>query len=74
MFTFVSILAHFDYTKKVILKTDASDNVFANVMSQYEDDKLLHFVTFFFKKHIAQEINYEIYDKKLLTVIRAFEE
>ena len=73
MFIIALILTHFDYIKKVIVKTNVSDNVFVDVMSQYEDDELLHFVTFFSKKHTTQEINYEIYDKKLLVVIRAFE-
>ena len=52
-------------TRKVILKTNFSNNVFVDVMSQYKNDNLLHLVAFFFKKHFAQEINYEIYDKKL---------
>ena len=73
MFITTSILVHFNYDKKQILKTNFENNVFVDVMSQYENDDLLHFVAFFFKKHFVQKINYEIYDKKLLTIIRIFE-
>ena len=62
LFIIVFILTHFNYIKKIILKTNVFDNVFANVMSQYENDDLLHLVTFFFKKHTTQKINCEIYD------------
>ena len=72
MFITTSISIHFDYDKKIILKTNFSNNVFVDVMSQYENDDLLHFVIFFFKKHFVQKINYEIYDKKFLTIIRIF--
>ena len=73
MFISTSILTHFDFIKKIILKTNVFDNVFVEIMSQYDDDELLHSIAFFFKKHTIQKINYEIYDKKLLTIIRAFE-
>ena len=73
-FTSAPILAHFDYEKESIVETDASDNVSAGILSQYGDDGLLHPVAFFSKKHTAQEINYEIYDKELLAIIRAFEQ
>ena len=70
-FTF---LAHFDFEKECIVETDSSDNVSAGVLSQYGDDGLLHPVAFFSRKHSPQEINYEIYDKELLAIIRSFEE
>jgi hypothetical protein len=44
------------------------------VLSQKDDEGVLHPVAFFSKKHSLQEINYEIYDKELLAIIRAFEE
>ena len=73
-FTTAPILAHFDYEKECIVETDASDNVSAGVLSQYGDDTKLHPVAFFSRKHSPQEINYEIYDKELLAIIKAFEE
>ena len=73
-FTTAPILAHFDFEKECILETDSSDNVSAGILSQYEDDELLHPVEFFSCKFSSQEINYEIYNKELLAVIKSFEE
>jgi len=73
-FTSAPILIPFDWTKEVILETDASDYVSAGVLSQYGDDGILRPVAFFSKKHSATECNYEIYDKELLAIIRCFEE
>ena len=73
-FTTAPILAHFDYEKECIVETNASDNVSARVLSQYGEDGKLHPVAFFSRKHSPQEINYEIYDKELLAIIKAFEE
>ena len=74
-FTTAPILAHFDYEKECIVETDASDNVSAGVLSQYSsEDGKLHPVAFFSRKHSPQEINYEIYNKELLAIIKAFEE
>ena len=73
-FTTALILVHFDSIKEIIVKTDTSDWVSAEILSQYSDDNILCPVTFFLKKHSVQEVNYEIYDKELLIIICAFEE
>jgi hypothetical protein len=67
------ILKHFDPCLEIILETDASDFVSAGVLSQYHDG-VLHPVAFFSKRHSPAECNYEIYDKELLVIIRAFEQ
>lgn len=72
-FTTAPVLAHFDFEKKCILETNLSNNVFVGVFSQYDENGLLHPVTFFSCKHLPQEINYQIYDKKLLAIIKSFE-
>ena len=74
LFTTAPILMHFNHEKEVIVETDASDHVSAGILSQYDDDGVLRPVAFFSKKHFPQEVNYEIYDKELLAIIRAFEE
>jgi hypothetical protein len=56
------------------VETDASDYVSAGVLSQYDDDGILHPVAFFSKKHSPAESNYESYDKKLMAIVRAFKE
>ncbi len=39
------------------------------VLSQYDDEDILHSVIFYSKNMILAECNYEIYDKKLLIII-----
>ena len=73
-FTSVPILRHFDPDKECVVETDASDYVSAGILSQIEDDGILHPVAFFSKKHSPAECNYEIYDKELMAIIRSFEE
>lgn len=68
------ILKLFNWEKKVILEIDVSDYVSAGVLSQYDDKGILHPVAFFSKKHSPTECNYEIYDKKLMAIVRCFKE
>ena len=56
------------------MKTDASDYVSEGILSQYDENDVLHSVTYFFKKHSSAECNYEIYDKELMIIIHIFEE
>ena len=50
-FTTAPILRHFDHDREIIGETDASDYVSAGILSQYDDDGILHPVAFFSKKH-----------------------
>jgi hypothetical protein len=47
--------------------------VTGGVLSQLGDDGELHPVTFFSKNLAPVKCNYEIYDKKLLAIVRRFE-
>ena len=67
------VLQQFNRTQKAILETDSSDHVNAGVLSQYDDDKVLHPVAFYSKNMVPAECNYEIYDKELLAIIRCLE-
>jgi hypothetical protein len=73
-FVLVPILHHFDPERKIIVETNASNLVIARVLSQYGNDDILHPVAYFSRKHSPAMINYEIYDKRLITIIRAFKE
>ena len=66
------ILHHFDQTCETILKTDSFNYVNNEVLSQYNDEELLHSIAFYSKNISSAECNYEIYDKKLLIIIQAF--
>ena len=71
-FITISILIHFDLDKKIWIKSDASKYVITTMISQMIDE-ILRFVIFMFKKMFLVECNYEIYDKKLLAIIKVFE-
>jgi len=67
------ILRHFDQNRETILETDSSDYVNDDILSQYDDEETLHPMTYYSKNLSPAECNYEIYDKELLAIIRAFE-
>ena len=56
-----------------MLKIDSSDWVTDEVLSQHDDDEILYSMIFYNKSLNLAEINYHIYDKKLLIIIRYFE-
>jgi hypothetical protein len=69
-----SILAHFDLKKQIYIENDFSDFVSAEVLSQMRENDELHSIAFFSKNLASIECNYEIYDKKLLIIVRCFEQ
>lgn len=68
-----SILKHFDQNKQCFVETDFFHYVNAGVLSQRGEDGLLHPVAYLLQRMASAEYNYEIYDKKLLAIIRCFE-
>ncbi len=68
----ISILRHFNSKRQAILKIDALNYVKDEILSQYNDEKVLHSMIFYSKSMIFIEINYHIYDKKLLVIIQCF--
>ncbi|KAI1001018.1 hypothetical protein K3495_g7179 [Podosphaera aphanis] len=73
-FTSAPTLAYFDFSKKGVLETDASDWASGGALSQIDDFGQLRPVAFFSSKHSPAECNYEIYDKELLAIIKYLEE
>jgi len=69
----ISVLRHFDSKRQTILKIDASDYIKDEILSQYDDENVLHSIAFYSKSMILAECNYHIYDKKLLIIIQCFE-
>jgi hypothetical protein len=67
-------LRHFDYKREVIIETDASNYVFAVVLSQCDDEGVLHPAAYFSKKYTSAECNYDIYEKELMAIIKVLEE
>ncbi len=68
----ISVLRHFDVKHQAILKIDAFNYVKDDILSQYNDENVLHLIVFYSKNMISAECNYHIYDKKLLAIIQCF--
>ena len=73
-FTEALILQHFNWTHEVTVEINTSDTVIADVLLQKNKNSQLQSVTYFSSKMFSAEINYDIYDKKLLAIIQVFEE
>ena len=73
-FTSNVILCHYNSDLKLVMKTNASDYVSGGILSQYDENDVLHPVVYFFKKHSSAECNYEIYDKELMAIVCTFKE
>ena len=58
------------HDSKAILKINFSNYVNDEVLSQYDDEDILHSVIFYSKNMIFAECNYKIYNKELLIIIR----
>jgi hypothetical protein len=56
------------------LKSNSSNYVSIEMLFQKENDDLIKSIIYFSKTLFSVEYNYEIYDKKLLTIIRCFEQ
>jgi len=57
-----------------VIEADLSDYVTGGILSQYNEEGVLHFIVYFLKWLSPAECNYEIYNKELLAIIRCFEQ
>ncbi len=73
VFTFKIILRHYNSDHKIVIEINVSNYVFKDILFQYDENEIFHSVTYFSKKHNSVECNYEIYDKKLMIIVYAFE-
>ena len=72
MFTKGLILAMFNPVKKIIIEIDVNKIVLSLILSQPDEKKRLYPIIFYFRKFTNPELNYDIYDKKLLTIVDNF--
>jgi hypothetical protein len=56
------------------LETDMSSYVSVGVLSQYDNQGILHPIAFFSKKHTAAEDNYEIFDQDIDAIVKSLEQ
>jgi hypothetical protein len=68
------ILTHFDLSKQSYIENNSFNFVNVNVLSQMRNDDKFHSITFFSNNLASTKCNYEIYDKKLLVIIKYFEQ
>ena len=73
-FILTLFLGSFDPEKKIILKTDASDQILGSCLCQPDANGQLHPVAYRSKKFSGPELNYNVYNKELLDIVDAFEE
>ena len=73
MVTQAPVLRHFDHSMSAHLEADSSDYATGGVLSQKDENGVLHPVAFFSKNLSPTECNYHIYDKELLAIIRCLE-
>ena len=67
------MLRYYDRSRPAVLETDSSDYVNGSVLSQADDNGVLHPVVFYSKNLLPAEYNYEIYNKELLIIVRCLE-
>jgi hypothetical protein len=63
------ILRHYDPNRPVLVNTDASDFAIAAILFQKFEDGKLHPVSFISRKLSQAELNYDVLDKEMLTVV-----
>ncbi len=64
----------FESEKSIMLKMNALNKVIKTCISQSDDKKCLHFIAYYNCKFTVAELNYEIHDKKLLTIVNFFKQ
>jgi hypothetical protein len=73
-FTIVPLLIDVNLSKPFILEMNTFNFAIGAILSQLGKNNFLHHVGSCFRKFFPVESNYEIYDKKLLAIMDAFEE
>jgi hypothetical protein len=72
-FIIVPTLYYFDPLKEIFVETNTLDYVSSGIFSQKDKYNVFYLVVFISKKYNPTEYNYEIYNKKLLAIVRYFE-
>ncbi len=64
----------FKSEKLITLEMNMSDEAIKACISQSDNKKCLHFIAFHSKKLTDAELNYKIYNKKLLIIVDSFKQ
>ena len=71
-FTSAPILTHYQPDVPIIVETDASDYTIAGILSNTCPDGEIHLVAFYSRTLTTPELNYDMHDKELLAIFKAF--
>ena len=71
-FTSTPILTHWISNAQLIVETDTLDYALTTILSIVNEENEVHLVTFHSHTFTIAELNYNIYDKKLLAIFEAF--
>jgi len=71
-FTSASILTYWTPSAQLIVKTDALDYALTTILSIVNEENKVHPVTFHSCTFTMAELNYDIHDKELLAIFKAF--
>jgi len=71
-FTSAPILTHWVLGTQLIMETDALDYTLAAILSIITKDNEIHPIAFHFRMFSALELNYNIHNKELLAIFKAF--
>ena len=55
-----------------MIETDINRIILGSILSQLDKKKRLYPIIFYFRKFTASKLNYDIHDKKLLTIVDNF--
>jgi len=64
----------FESEKSITLEMNVSDEVIETYINQSDNKKRLHSIAYYSHKLTVIELNYEIHDKKLLTIVNSFKQ
>ena len=74
IFMSISFLIHYDLLKRNRMETDVFNFAVASILSQQNENDNWRSMTFWSRKMILAEQNYEIYDQELLIIVAAFKQ
>lgn len=73
-FTLELILVIADLDKPKVVKTDVLDKAIKACLNQLDDDRKLYLIAYYLRKMTAPELNYNVYNKELLAIVKAFKQ
>jgi len=69
---FYTLLYHFNLSYSIILEINISNYIDRDIISQYDNKRILYSYIFFNWKFMIIKFNYEIYNKKIFIIIDYF--